>query len=160
MDEAIVCAGPQHSLLLRRFRERENRVVILDRGDVVGERPAARLLFAFVVPRQVFADCFPTVALVGRLEDAFRGGVNHIGIMRRNQQRRDPLEAVREIDRAVAGIVERENARIVRVLFVLIVNRQVTFVVGINHVPVPRIGNDKAALAAAGHEPIFAPDHA
>src|SRR4030088_3034958 len=60
----------------------------------------------------------------------------------------------------MSGVVYRPDAGIARLLFVFIVARQVTLVVGINDVPVPRIGNDETAFAAAGLKPIFASDHA
>src|SRR5437870_9140364 len=65
-----------------------------------------------------------------------------------------------EINRAMAGVVERDDAGIVPVLFVFIVVGEVAFVVGIDDVPVPRIRNDEAALAAARLEPILRRDDA
>src|SRR5207237_9438307 len=51
LDQAIVGAGPKCSFLHRRFGEREHRVVIFNRRDVVGERTATRLLFGLIVAR-------------------------------------------------------------------------------------------------------------
>src|SRR2546423_5590279 len=71
----------------------------------------------------------------------------------------NPLETMDEINRDMNVINERDHARIVGVLFVLVVKGEVTFVVGIDDVPVPRIGNDEAALAPAGLKPILRGDH-
>src|ERR1700736_4503473 len=61
LNHAIVGARPQRALLHWRFRQSENRVVIFNRRDVVGERTAARLLFALVVTRKIAADCGPAL---------------------------------------------------------------------------------------------------
>ena len=87
LNETIVGAGPECSLFHWRFGQRENRVVIFDRCDVVCKRAAARLLFAFVVAREIAADLRPALAVIGRLKDAFRRSVKNVGIMRRKHQR-------------------------------------------------------------------------
>ena len=66
---------------------------------------------------------------------------------------------MREIDRAVTRIIHWPNAYILPVFFILIVANNVAFAVRIDHVPVARIGDDKAAFSTAGDEPILAPDY-
>ena len=51
LNQSVVRSGPDRSFFYRGFREREDRVVVFDRSNVVGERPATGLLFAFVVTR-------------------------------------------------------------------------------------------------------------
>src|SRR5450432_1343211 len=65
-----------------------------------------------------------------------------------------------QIARPMAGVIERPDTDVLVLLLRFVVARDVALVVGINDVPVARIGHDKAAFAAAGLEPIFAPDHA
>src|SRR4051812_37034392 len=65
-----------------------------------------------------------------------------------------------QVDRAVSGIIERRHTGVMGVFLVLVVIGEVAFVVGIDDVPIPRIGNDKAALAAARLEPILRRDNA
>ena len=159
MHQSVVSAGPDHSFLLRRFCERKNRVVIFDRSDVVRERTAARLLFALVVAGEVAADLRPALAVIGRSKNAFGAGVNRVGIMRRKDEWRDPLETMNEIDRAVAGVVHRPDTDVLILLLRFVVADDVSLAVGINDVPVARIGQNETAFAAAGLKPIFAPDH-
>ena len=66
---------------------------------------------------------------------------------------------MREIDRAAPGIVQRHRTDVLIVFFGFVVARDVAFAVGINDVPVARIGNYEPALAAAGLIPILAADH-
>ena len=53
VNQAVVGAGPQHSLLFRRFREGEDGVVVFDGSNIERERTAAWLLLALVVARQI-----------------------------------------------------------------------------------------------------------
>src|SRR5205085_12565821 len=59
----------------------------------------------------------------------------------------------------MAAIVHWPNAYILRLLFILIVANNVALAVRIDHVPVARIGQDKAAFSTAGNEPILAPNY-
>ncbi len=65
-----------------RFRERKDRVVIFDRSDVVRQRTAAWLLFRFVVAREITADLCPALSVIGRFENAFARGVEHVRVVR------------------------------------------------------------------------------
>ena len=65
-----------------------------------------------------------------------------------------------QIGCAVPGMVHRPNAHVLPFFLVLIVSNDVAFAVGINNVPVARIGYDEPALAAPGHKPILCRDHA
>src|SRR5207249_8439223 len=134
-------------------------VVIFHARDVIGQRAAAWLLFRFIIFRQVIADLGPAHAVIGRFKDAFRRGVEHIWIMRRKEEWGDPLETMQKIGRAVAGMVHRPHADILSFFLVLIVSNDVALAVGINNVPVARIGYDEAALAAPGNEPILCRDY-
>ena len=82
VDQAIIGSRPQQVLLHWRLRDREHRVVILDRSIVLGQRSAGGHLFALIVTRQIGTDHRPALAFIGSLEDALGSGVDHIGIMR------------------------------------------------------------------------------
>ncbi|MES4787670.1 MAG: hypothetical protein C4294_19780, partial [Nitrospiraceae bacterium] len=110
----------------------------------------AGLLREFVVARQIAADLRPTVPLIGGSKNALRRGVEHIRIMRRKHQRRDPLKAMGKIGGAVARVINRPNADVLLLMSAVIVTSDPAFFVGVNDLPVARIGHHGAALAAAG----------
>src|SRR5207237_7615582 len=127
----------ERSLFFRRFGQRKNGVVIFHARDVVGERTATRLLFRFIVFRQVIADLGPARAMIGRFKNAFRGGVEHIWIMRRKKERRDPLKTMQKIDRDMPGMVHRPNADVLSFFLVLIVANDVALALVTNKMRVP-----------------------
>jgi hypothetical protein len=51
LDQSIIRSGPQQVFLHGRFGEREDGVVVLDAGDVEGDRAAGRLLLILVAVR-------------------------------------------------------------------------------------------------------------
>src|ERR1051325_11995751 len=66
---------------------------------------------------------------------------------------------MREIDRTVTRIGQRNGTYVLNVLFILVVANGVSFAVRINDVPVARVRHDETALTVAGLEPILPPDH-
>ena len=146
MKQAVIGAGPEHAFLQRRFGEREDGVVIFDAGDVVLDRAAARLLFALVVARQVGADRLPAVTLVGRFEDDFAAGVD--ACPDRAARAGKGETHWKRCFRSSAPWPELSSGQTLMswVCFLrLIVAGDVAFVVGVDDVPVARIGNDEAA---------------
>src|SRR6185369_17797824 len=79
----------------------------LDAGVVAGERPAGPFLLRLVVARQVGADRVPVHAVVGRAEQHLGAVIEHVLVMRRDRDRRGPLESVLAVFGAVAGHVVR-----------------------------------------------------
>ena len=65
---------------------------------------------------------------------------------------------MRQIDGAVARIINRHRTNVLHFLFVFVVTIDEAFAVRINDVPVPRVRNDKAAFAASGLKPILPAD--
>src|SRR5215470_16898613 len=106
VKQPIVRACPKRSLVDRRLRQSEHRVVVFDGGDVICQGAAAWLLFGFVVQCEIATDLCPALTVVGRFENAFRRSVEDIRVMWRKHQRRDPLKTMGEIDGAVTGIIE------------------------------------------------------
>ena len=88
LHETVVCAGPDRALFYWRFGQCKHRIVIFDRGDIVRQRTAAWLLLRFIVAREITADLRPALAVVGRLENALRRRVEHVGIVRRYPEAR------------------------------------------------------------------------
>ena len=65
MNEPVICACPQRSLVYWRLRQRKYRVVVFDRSDVVCQRTAAWLLFGFVVASEIAANLRPALSVIG-----------------------------------------------------------------------------------------------
>ena len=64
LDQPVVGADPQLAARERRFRDGEDGVVVLDAGDVLGDRSARGDLLGLVVAREIAADCGPALARV------------------------------------------------------------------------------------------------
>ena len=79
---AVVGPGPDHVLLGRRLHDREDRVVDLDAGVVVGDRAARLALLGLVVARQIRADLLPRLTLVAASEKHLRRVVERVRVVR------------------------------------------------------------------------------
>src|SRR5207247_6402819 len=102
LQQAVVGAGPDHGRVLRTRRDREDRVVVLDAGVVLGDGAAGRPLFRLVVAGQVRADRPPALPLVAGLEQHLRRDEQITGVEWREDDGERPLKAVFEIRRAPA----------------------------------------------------------
>src|SRR6266700_7376038 len=130
LNQSIVRSGPDRSFFYRGLREREDRVVIFNRRNVVCKRAAAWLLFAFVVTREIAANLGPALAVIGGFENAFSRCVEHVRVMWGQHERRHPLETMSHIDRAVPSVIERNGANVLHLFFAFIVtNPSVTLIV-------------------------------
>src|SRR5215472_11003822 len=129
LNEPIICACPERSLLYWRFRQREHRVVILDRGDVIRQRATTWLLLRLIVAREIATDLCPALSAIRRFENAFACCVNHIGVMRRNHERRDPLKTMDEIGSAMPRVIDRNGTNVLHFLLTSIVAIDEAFVV-------------------------------
>ena len=117
-------------------------------------------MFALVVTSEIGADLRPILSVIGRFKNRFGGGINHVGVVRRKKQWRDPLKAMKKIDRAVPGIILRPDAHVLILLLTFFVTRDVALAVRINDVPIARIRQNKSAFTAARNEPILRANHA
>ena len=109
MYESVVGPGPNHALFHGRFRDRK------ENGDVCGPgvvqcEPARALLFELVVGREVRAQYLPALATVHRHVDVLATHVDAFVIVRRNVDRKGPLEAVSEITRGPPLGIGRPHA--------------------------------------------------
>src|SRR5207237_3565843 len=133
-----------------RFGEGEYRAIDLRAGVVAGDRAARPLLLVLVVARQVAADRRPGLAAVLGFEEDVAGVVDHLGVVRRDQDRGGPLEAVAQVLGAVAGHVVGVGGDVLRQARAAVVARDVAAVlVGEDDVGVGRVRRREAGLAAA-----------
>ncbi len=75
LHQAIIRSNPQIAFAKRRLGQREDRVVILHAGNVLGQRAARGGLFGFVVARQIGTDDFPAHAAIRGFPQNFGGRV-------------------------------------------------------------------------------------
>ena len=103
--QPIVRPHPQLARAQRRLRQRKDGVVVLDAGDVLGQRAAGWALLGLVVQGQVRADdpssSLPRRLISTRLRMPRRAHPDR----RREHQRGGPIEAVGELGGGVARIV-------------------------------------------------------
>lgn len=96
MDAAVIASRVEHACFKRGFVDgRQCRVV-----DRVGKLS----LILGVIIGQVGADFLPVVALVFRAENILEAVVNDIGIVRRQDRRRQPLAPVKGLPWSGFGI--------------------------------------------------------
>src|SRR2546422_9432983 len=86
---------------------------------VEGDRTARHAEGGGIVPCEIGRDGRPALPLVGRFEQHVGARIEHVRVVRRNQQRRRPLEAVLPLPRrgpvgtVGPGVEEPEEARLV-----------------------------------------------
>src|SRR6202043_394230 len=147
------------ALLQRRFSEREYGVVVLDARDVQGDGPAGGPLLALVIARQIGADALPTAPLIRALQYELRCRVQNIRIVRRDENRFRPLNAVLEIRRPIAGDVEWIDRHIAKVLDAVIVACHLTAIgVCVDNLRIARVRRDIAAFPAPDGIPVLTAD--
>ena len=118
---------------------------------------AGGLLLALVVAREVARDGFPVHARIGGAEQALAAVVQHVGIVRRNQQRRGPLEAVLQARGAFAIAQHSGHADDLRLARALVEHRQQALVVaGEDDIRIGQVRRDVSGLAAAHRIPVLA----
>ena len=110
VHQPVVGTGPEQPLPVRRLGEGEDGAVVLGAAGILGDRTAGRLLPALVVAGQVGADHLPARALVGGTEQHVAGDVEHVGVVRGDQDRVGPLESVPEVPGPVAGKLLRPGS--------------------------------------------------
>src|SRR5262249_30767475 len=78
--------------------------VVLGAGGVTRDRAAGGAELGLVVAGEVRRERLPGGALVRGAEDVVTAGIEHVGVVRRDQDRVGPLEAVLEVLGAVAAV--------------------------------------------------------
>jgi hypothetical protein len=92
-----------------RLAEGVDRGVVLGAAGVQRDRPARRPQFAHVAAGQVRADHLPRIAFVDGTEDHVAAGVEHVRVVRREEDRVGPREAVARLAHAAAVQVFRPD---------------------------------------------------
>ena len=154
LDQAVVGAGVQQPFSKRGFGQRGDRVVVGHGEHIPGRVPAPGLTHkrhehAVFVAGQIARDRRPLVAAVFRAPHALRGKVQPRGLVRRDQDRRVPVEALRRI----AGRRLRLDVR--RLAGDEIDPGQVAALpLGVHDVRVARLRGRLVAIAAEHHFPV------
>ena len=140
---------------LRRFGDGEDGVVNLDAGVVAGDGAAGPCCLVLSLRVRSGLICCPGLAGVGRFEQHVGGVIDRLRIVRRDQDRGGPLEAIVQIGGGVAGRIEGIDADVPGLAGAVVVARDVAAVfAGIDDVGIGRIGGGEAGLAAADGVPV------
>src|SRR3974390_2602504 len=130
---------------------------MLGSGVVNRDGAAGRLLLRFVVARQVGTDRFPAHSAVGGFENRFAAVVEGVRIVRRNDDGRGPLKAVRQTGGATRVGQFRRDCDVLHLVRAPVEARDIALIVaGINNVRIGRIGRDVSRFAASDRIPIVA----
>src|SRR5262249_4169867 len=97
VDQPVVGAGPEQASLQRRLRQREDRAVVLGAGVVDGKLASGAPELLLVVACQVRTDRSPALSLITGARDADARLVQRVGVVRRDHDRRRPVEAIARI---------------------------------------------------------------
>src|SRR2546426_2023356 len=155
VKQSVVTPRPQHAALDGRFREREDRAVILGSGVVLGDGTAGRSELRAIVPRQVGADLLPRRPLVVRPEDVVARVIKDVRVMRRVHGRRGPLHPVLHRTRAFARTRLGPHHDVPRLSGPAVVAREDSLVVAReDHVGIVRANRDVPGLATADREAV------
>ncbi len=158
MHEAVVAAGPEDAPLVGRLAEGVDGGVMFGAAGVKRDRTARRPKFARIGARQVGADDGPRIALVHRAEDDVAAGVEHIRVVRREEDRVGPREAVARIAHAAPVQVFRPDVDQLNLAVAAVGALERTLPTGrgadgahIDDVHVVGLDRNVAALAGAHH---------
>src|SRR3989442_343135 len=155
VKQSVVTPRPQHAALDGRFREREDRAVILGSGVVLGDGTAGRSELRAIVPRQVGADLLPRRPLVVRPEDVVAGVIKDVRVMRRVHGRRGPLHPVLHRTRAFARARLGPHHDVPRLSGPAVVAREDSLVVAReDHVGIVGANRDVPGLTTADSEAV------
>ena len=94
LDIPVVGSHPDHSRFQWRFRNRQDRAVEFGSRVVLVDGASRGALLSLVIGRQIGTDFFPAIALITTFEEHIPPEVNDIRVVRRNPNRRIPVEAI------------------------------------------------------------------
>ena len=151
---SVVAAGPEHLGIGVVFGEGEDRVEHLHAGLVAIDRATGHALRGLVVRGQIRTDHRPVQPSVTGAVHHLRGVVDHVPVMRRHDDRGDPLEAVPERGALLANLLLRVGDHVAaRVALRLVAVDGAAVAAAVEHVGVVRMERDRPRLAAAGIHP-------
>ncbi|GBC90703.1 hypothetical protein HRbin14_01449 [bacterium HR14] len=161
LQVAVVRAHPDDPGLNRRLGEADNRAVELG-GGVLHPHGTARVFLLFgVVGGEVGADDAPSGAKVSGFEHHLCAHIDRVGVMRRQHNRRVPVESVFEVFDGTAVATARLRADVFLNARVHIgANNIATLRLADNPVGLFGVEHTVEAVAEADHAPVFVHDHA
>ena len=146
---AVVGAGPDDAAVLRGRRDREHRRVGFDAGVVLRDGAAGGAHRLRIVAREVRADLFPALSLVGRFPDVLRADVDDPRVGRRHDDRKRPLEPLGDVGGRIAHRIVRVGIDLPLLAGALVLpGDQAAVAAGVEDVRVARVARDVPALAA------------
>ena len=158
VHQAVVRPRPQHARLVGRLGERVQGAVMLRPARVQGDRPARGAELVGRRAGEVGADRLPALPFVGAAEHPVAARVEHVRIVRREEDREGPSEAVPELPRPHAAVVLRPDVDQPDLAGAVIVAlqrpaaaRRAADRADVDDVRVPRVHRHVAALPGAGH---------
>ena len=101
LNLTVVRPGPDHPLLFRRLGDREHHAGVLH-ADVVGSQSAGDALLRLVAGGEVGTDRLPALTAVRGPVHVLAAGINRVVIVRRDGQRKRPVEPVFDTSRGCA----------------------------------------------------------
>src|SRR5262245_40397845 len=146
MHETIVGSNPDRALLKRRFGNRENRAVRF--------LETAAVFLLFVVSREIRTDRLPTLALGRRPEQNVAGGIHHVRIQRRNNDRECPLEPIVHLGRRPASRIVRPDRDIAHLSGSTVESRQLAEITSAVYDVTIRARGNVAALSTTDGIPL------
>ena len=165
MQQAIIAARPDYAWLMRRFSQGIDRGVMLRANSIAIDRPAGGFQGIGVGSRQVGADLLPALPLVSGFEDLAAADIDGVAVVRREDDRISPGEAVFVGLRAQASRAARPSGHQADLLDAMIVALQAVAAAGraANGADEDDIGvigmhSDITALARADDVAIFPSD--
>ena len=94
VDQTIVATTPKQASFDGTFSRRKNGAIVFDAGIVFGDGTATRGLSCFIIRSEVGADLLPGPAFILGHEQMIAGGIEALGIMRREEDGVIPLKAI------------------------------------------------------------------
>ena len=107
MDQAIVRTNPEQIFLQSRFGQRIDGSVYFRADIVPTDWAARRLLFTFIITREITTDYLPVHAVIIGLQQHVGAAVHYAWIMIGDEYRGGPLKTEPGIPGAVSDIGQR-----------------------------------------------------
>ena len=154
MDGPVVGAHPEEAGAARRLADGIDGAVELFAGNVARDGATGDDLLVGLEGRQVGRDGLPGDAVVRRLMQILRGVVDHVGVVRRDVDGRDALEAQDQIFRIVS--VHELSFDVVAAFLAgaLIIDAETPLAVAVDDVGIAGLGHGRPRFAAADLHPV------
>lgn len=164
LHEAVVGGNPQQAVGQRRGCDREDRVERLGAGDVEPHAAGERLPFAQVAG-EIAADRTPVRTAIGGDERDVPRRVEHVRMLRRERQRRLPVEAVLQFARRNDVLIAQIHRDIHGARVRAVETHGLALIVAAarrreHRRRIVRIGDDPRAVAAGDARPVVRADPA